>query len=1058
LYTKVNSTDFVIPAVSIAELFYQQVAISANATALIYENQSISYAELDRRSNQVANNLIRNGIITESLVVISMERSIDLITGILGILKAGGTYVPIDPSYPTDLIDTILSECKPSCVITHQKIIDSLNYEFETVLCLERDWPQLIEESVKSPPVKISHNSRFILQYTSGSTGHPKGVEGLYRGIINRLFWTWETYPFTGNEICCHKTSIGFIDHVAEIFVPLLKGIPLVIFPEQIIKNNHSLLTELINFNVTRLTLVPSQLQSLLQCDISVIHQLSRLKYVFSSGEALTVKLAKLFFTLLPHSKLINIYGTTEVSADVLFYEIKKFILDDVLKYFTQTIDLPGALKESIVDNSNNPISPDRVTSPNISIEEVAAKFLSTSISDYPVSLEQYVRKLYTDVLPYVINTAAPTFIGHMTSALPDFVHDLSKLISQLNQNLVKIETAKSLIFLEREALAILHRTFYKRDNTFYTTNTQRLNSNLGLITTGGTTANITALLTARNKALFGSLENCQFSRQSIYSLLKKNNFEDMTILGTKLMHYSMRKAISVLGIGIDTIQYVETTIDGKIDLNDLVDKIEQCRKNNILILALVGIAGTTETGQIDPLEEMSEIARKYGIHFHVDAAWGGTTVFSDTYSSLLKGIDSADSITFCGHKQLYLPQGISICLFKDPDQLQYSATASHYQASANTYDAGRFTLEGSRSAISLCLHAALRLFGKKGYEALVNRGMALTNQFADIIRKSVFFELIGNPELNIVNYRYIPWVYRSAILSKNLSAHDQNQINRINTEIQEQQFFQGSTFVSKTILNHTAYGKNTDVTVFRTVLSNPLTTVSDIYKVLNDQLRIASRICKLQDTEYIEQLSIEEFSETDDKTNKIDIEENDHFIPLGYPLFNCKIFILNQNYEVVPPGLPGELFVGGHALSRGYYNNPKLTNEHFIVNPFTPGELLFKTGDQATYSADGTIEFIGRTDDQVKIAGFRCNLTDIEYYLNQISGVENSAVVLIPASKAKQQLVAFIVTSSPISENKIRNTLQQKLPDYMVPSVIRPIEKFPLLPNGKVDKKGLIL
>ncbi|WP_156185068.1 aminotransferase class V-fold PLP-dependent enzyme, partial [Crocosphaera watsonii] len=190
--------------------------------------------------------------------------------------------------------------------------------------------------------------------------------------------------------------------------------------------------------------------------------------------------------------------------------------------------------------------------------------------------------------------------------------------------------------------------------------------------------------------------------------------YEDMVIIGSRLMHYSLNKAASILGLGTDNIIFVDNNSEGKLNCKQLEEKIQECQENRLFILALIGIAGTTETGQIDPLWKLGEIAEKYNIHFHVDGSWGVPTIFSDKHKGKLKGIEKADSVTICGHKQLYLPQGISICLFKDPQLLNYAATTARYQAQQDTYDLGRFTIEGSRSALSLCLHGALHIIGKK--------------------------------------------------------------------------------------------------------------------------------------------------------------------------------------------------------------------------------------------------------------------------------------------------------------------------------------------------------
>jgi len=509
---------------------------------------------------------------------------------------------------------------------------------------------------------------------------------------------------------------------------------------------------------------------------------------------------------------------------------------EDILQYFSR-----GAQDHN------------RITLPDVNIEELAEKFRDTRMPDDPIGFREYLADIEQNVLPYSVNTASPRFIGHMTSALPDYVHEVSALISRLNQNLVKIETSKALTFLEREAIAMLHRVFYTFPERFYQEHIQKLNSNLGVVTSGGSTANMTALLSARNKLLYDDAGDSGAGK-SIYRMLHRKGYQDMVIIGSRLMHYSFQKAASLLGLGTDNILYVKHDARGSMDIPDLEEKIDHCRSRNILIVAIVGVAGSTETGSIDPLRQIGGIAAKNNIHFHVDAAWGGLLKLSDTYSGLLDGIELSDSITFCGHKQLFLPQGISICLVKDPHQLNHISTVAHYQASANSYDFGRVTLEGSRPGLSLCLHASLKVLGRKGFELLMDRGMDMANTFTGMIKRMEGFELVSH-NINIVNYRYIPIQYRGRDLTL-LSREENENINAINTRIQETQFLKGRTFVSKTKLRRTDDGY---MVVFRTIFSNPLTTSQDLESVIKDQLVIIEELlsekneygCKIRKVEY---------------------------------------------------------------------------------------------------------------------------------------------------------------------------------------------------------------
>ncbi len=185
--------------------------------------------------------------------------------------------------------------------------------------------------------------------------------------------------------------------------------------------------------------------------------------------------------------------------------------------------------------------------------------------------------------------------------------------------------------------------------------------------------------------------------------------------------------------------------------------------------------------------------------------------------------------------------------------------------------------------------------------------------------------------------------------------------------------------------------------------------------------------------------------------------------VPIGQPIANTQIYLLDAHLQPVPMGVPGELYVGGHGLARGYLNRPELTAQQFIPNPFSqqPGTRLYKTGDLARYLPDGNIEFIGRTDHQVKVRGFRIELGEIEVTLGQYDGVAEAVVVARQdetGAGSSQHLIAYVVPDqeSVISPGELRRFVREKLPDYMVPSAFVSLEKLPLTPNGKIDRAAL--
>ncbi|WP_166924900.1 non-ribosomal peptide synthetase [Flavobacterium poyangense] len=177
----------------------------------------------------------------------------------------------------------------------------------------------------------------------------------------------------------------------------------------------------------------------------------------------------------------------------------------------------------------------------------------------------------------------------------------------------------------------------------------------------------------------------------------------------------------------------------------------------------------------------------------------------------------------------------------------------------------------------------------------------------------------------------------------------------------------------------------------------------------------------------------------------------------IGKPIHNTQFYILDQYLSPKPIGTTGAIYIAGEGLAKGYYNNETLTKEKFITNPFDATSLLYETGDVGKWNDEGEIEFLGRNDNQVKIRGYRIELGDIETQLNQIEGIQDSVVIAKKSAQQEAFLVAFILKSEKESnEKEITTLLKKNLPYYMIPNVIIPLEKFPLTPNQKVDRKSL--
>jgi acyl carrier protein len=179
--------------------------------------------------------------------------------------------------------------------------------------------------------------------------------------------------------------------------------------------------------------------------------------------------------------------------------------------------------------------------------------------------------------------------------------------------------------------------------------------------------------------------------------------------------------------------------------------------------------------------------------------------------------------------------------------------------------------------------------------------------------------------------------------------------------------------------------------------------------------------------------------------------------LPIGRTLSNTEVWVLDQHGQLVPVGVPGELYIGGDAIARGYLGCPELTAEKFVPHPYStdPGARLYRTGDLARYLSDGNIDYLGRMDQQVKLRGVRIEVGEIETVLQQHPAVRESVVVFREAAPGDKRLVAYVV-SETVSTAELRTWLRERLPDHFVPAHFVVLEKLPLTPNGKVDRRAL--
>ncbi len=470
------------------------------------------------------------------------------------------------------------------------------------------------------------------------------------------------------------------------------------------------------------------------------------------------------------------------------------------------------------------------------SLRDLSARFTNVAIAEHPEKkLAEIITELIEEIAPHAVNVASPYFVGHMTAAIPFFMVHLKTIVAALNQNVVKVETSKVVSVLEKQVLAKIHRLIFRRGDDFYAGHVQNPETALGTFVEDGTLANLTALWVARNRLLgplpgFSGVES-----EGLSAALAAHGLRRVVVLASALAHHSLRKAAGVLGIGHANVIALAVDHRHRVDLRALnaVLRDLQAEKGPTRVMALVGVAGSTETGGIDPLPRLGEICAEHRIHFHVDAAWGGPTLMSPTYRHLLAGIEGADSVTIDGHKQFYMPMSCGMVYFRDPRAMDAVAYHARYVNRPGSVDLGIRSLCGSREASSLILHSALKIMGSRGYALLIDHGIETARAFAEEIRRRPDFELLSDPELNILLYRLRP---RGLAQLPALSPEARDRLlNRINVSLQRLQREAGKSFVSRTSLRPPGPAAE-PVVALRCVLMNPMTDMAVLGEILDEQ------------------------------------------------------------------------------------------------------------------------------------------------------------------------------------------------------------------------------
>ncbi|MCC5644520.1 amino acid adenylation domain-containing protein [Nostoc sp. CHAB 5824] len=310
----------------IHQLFEEQVEKTPDAVAVVFEDQQLTYRQLNTKANQLAHYLQKLGVGSDVLVGICVERSLEMVVGLLGIFKAGGAYVPLDPNYPTDRIAFMLEDAQLKVILTQHQLSQILPAHQVELVCFDQDHETIAQQSEVNPSNEATPASIAYIIYTSGSTGRPKGVLVSHANVVRLFASTEPWFNFNAQDVCTLFHSIAFDFSVWEIWGALLYGGRLVVVPYEISRSPEAFYELLSQQQVTVLNQTPSAFRQIIKVEesVNIQLQLKQLRYVIFGGEALDIQSLQPWFERYGDKspQLVNMYGITETTVHVTYHPL----------------------------------------------------------------------------------------------------------------------------------------------------------------------------------------------------------------------------------------------------------------------------------------------------------------------------------------------------------------------------------------------------------------------------------------------------------------------------------------------------------------------------------------------------------------------------------------------------------------------------------------------------------------------------------------------------------------------------------------------------------------
>lgn len=877
--------------ICIHQLFEKQVEKTPDAIAISFGQNKLSYSNLNRLSNKIAHYLLDNNITPDNLVGVLVDRSVDMIAVMMGVLKSGAAYLPLDPAYPKDRIEYMLTDGEVSAVITQH------DYEFFTdnlespVLLIDQQIDQIDKYPDTNPQTNVNSSNLAYTIYTSGSTGRPKGVMVEHRNVVN-FFHGMDKDISYQNGVWLAVTSISFDISVLEIFWTLANGFEVVLYSD-------------------------SQQKSARQ-----------------------VK---------------TIYPDQDMQFSMFYWNVA----EDVSEYDEEPYRL---LMESARFADNNDFT--AVWTPERHFHAFGGLYPNPAITS--AALASVTENIHIRAGSCVVPLHHPIRIAEDWAVIDNISNGRVGIAVasgwQPNDFVIQPDNfadSKKILF---ESTEVVRRLWRGEELEFEG---------------------------PKGPVKVRTLPRAKQQELPIWTTTAGNpeTFRQAGAAGTYILTHLLGQSVEDVSKNIDIYRDAYKAAGHKGDGH--------------VTLLLHTLVGPDE-------EKVRQLAHapmkrylKSAMFLVKSAAWSFPTfktLSADTGKSLDEYFETISD--------------------EDMDELLDFAFDRYYETSGLFGTAERcIKMVDSLKEIGVNEIGCLIDYGLDTDTVLEH--LPYLNELRKVCVKQAQSEIDKeNPEEQSI----------AGILAQKNITHLQCTPSMANMLVADQE--------SACQLNHITH-MMVGGEAFPGGLASALNSI------------VNGRVTNMYGP-----------TETTIWSTTYDISEPASSIPIGRPICNTEIYILDKYLQPVPIGVPGELYIGGVGVTRGYHKQPQLTDERFLKNPFAndPHSRIYRTGDLAKFRDDGTLEYLGRIDQQIKIRGYRIELGEIEALLQQHEHVTEAVVTLIESSEDDKRLVAYVVVKNSDEKDSIalRSHLQKNLPQFMVPSHFVFLDEMPKMPNGKINRNAL--